>query len=117
MKKIVLIVFCFLAISGLVYSASVPLVHPLTNEPGFWVSEEDMTAIIQAFDMIVALQGQVESTLVVNETLTLDLNILVDDYNNLKSKIGILWGISLGVTLGTLVGITIYAVLAQGGQK
>ena len=116
MKKIVLIVFCFLTISALVYSASVPLVHPLTNEPGFWVSEDDMTAIIQAFDMVVALEGQVENTLVVNETLTLDLNILVDDYNNLKSKVGILWGMSLGVTLGVVTGITIYTIFSQGGK-
>ena len=116
MKKIVLIVLCFLAISGLVYSASVPLVHPLTNKPGFWVSEDDMTAIIQAFDMVVALQGQVENTLVVNETLTLNLNVLVDDYNNLKSKVGILWGVTLGIGVGTAAAIIMYSVLAQGGK-
>ena len=116
MKKIVLCVSLFLVMSALVYSQAVPLVHPLTNEPGFWVSENDMTSILQAFDMIPVLQEQIENTLVVNETLTLEFNILVDDYNNLKSKVGILWGMTLGVTIGALVGLTTYAIFTQGGK-
>ena len=113
MKKIALTVIFFVAMSGLAFSEPTPLVHPLTNNPGYWISENDMTSILQAFDIIPVLEEQIENTLVVNETITFELNTLIDDYNNLKSKVGILWGTALGVSIGALVGIMTYTILAR----
>ena len=94
-KLIILVILTGLS-TQMVFSDAEVMSHPIRGESGYWISENDMDAMLLALDKVDQLEVQLEVVLEKNDEVVAEFNILVDDYNKLKKKVGMLWGVTLG---------------------